>query len=273
MGYATIMVHLDLDRSNASLLAFTADLANRVQAGVIGIAACQPLDIVYSDGMIMDDYVQDRDKINAQIETAKNEFHDAMTSRVSDLQWRATTTIFPLSDFAAEQARSADIVLVSVVAGTLPTSSRRFVGDLIMRAGRPILLVPDSIDALTVNRIVVAWKDTREARRAVTDALPLLKLATEVVVIEVATNDGFSSAEARCTDLVAWLGRHKVKAAVMPVVSSGNDAATLRNFVESQRADLVVAGGYGHSRLREWVLGGVTREFLLHADRCMLISH
>lgn len=275
MSYATIMVHLDLARSNASLLAFTADLANRMQAGVIGIVACQPLAVVYGDGMIMGDYVQqDRDEINAEIETARTEFHDVLTSRVSDLQWRSTMTIGALCDYAAEQARSADIILVSVGAGTPPTSSRRFVtGDLIMRAGRPVLLVPDGVDALGLNRMIVAWKDTREARRAVTDALPLLKLAAEVIVVEIASSDEFAGAEAHCHDLVGWLHRHRVKAAAMPMLSSGNDAATLRSFADDQKADLIVAGGYGHSRLREWVLGGVTRDFLLHADRCSLISH
>ena len=275
MSYATIMVHLDLARSNASLLAFTADLANRMQAGVIGIVACQPLAIVTGDGMIMGDYVQqDRNEINAEIDTARAEFYDYMTSRVSDLQWRSTTTIGPLCDFAAEQARSADLILVSVGAGVAPTSSRRFAtSDLVMCAGRPILLVPDGVDALGTDCMMVAWKDTREARRAVADALPLLKLAAEVIVVEIATSDEFSDAEARCNDLVAWLHRHRVKAAAMPMLSSSNDSATLRSFVEDQHADLIIAGGYGHSRLREWVLGGVTRDFLLHTDRCLLISH
>ena len=106
MSYATIMVHLDLARSNASLLAFTADIANRMQAGVIGIVACQPLAIVYGDGMITGDYVQqDRDEINKEIATAKPEFHDYLAPRISDLQWRSTTTNGALCDYAAEQAR------------------------------------------------------------------------------------------------------------------------------------------------------------------------
>ena len=142
-----------------------------------------------------------------------------------------------------------------------------------MRAGRPVLLVPDGVDALGVDRMVVAWKDTREARRAVSDALPLLKLATEVSVVEIATEDDLASAELRCNDLVAWLRRHKVKAAAMPMLSTGDDATTLRDFAEDQRADLVIAGAYGHSRLREWALGGVTRDFLLRANRCSLVSH
>lgn len=275
MTYATLMVHLELGRSNNALLNFTADLANRMNAGVIGIVACQPLPVVYSDGMMMGDYIQqDRDDLMREMKDAKAEFHDVLHPRVSDLQWRSTMTIGALCDYAAEEARSADLIVVSAHKDAASASPRRVVtSDLIMRAGRPVLLVPEAASALGSDRMVVAWKDTREARRALHDALPMLKLAAEVVVVEIAVSEELRGAQRHLDDLGAWLKRHAITARSAALLTTGNDALMLRSFIDDQQADLVVAGGYGHSRLREWALGGVTRDFLLHANCCSLVSH
>jgi nucleotide-binding universal stress UspA family protein len=273
--YATLMVHLELGHSNAGLLQVAGDLAERFQAGAIGIAACQPMQIVYGDGYVYGDVIeQDRKEIEKKIKEAKAEFQTALQSRVRTHEWRSAVTFAPLSDYLARNARSADIVITSVACGDLLDASRRLnTGDLVMQVGRPVLIVPRSADKPKLERVVVAWKDTREARRAAVDALPLLKSAAHVAVVEIAAEEELAAARMHLEGVVVWLKRHGVVAVPLASVSTGHDATRLNAIAHEQGADVIVAGAYGHNRVREWALGGVTRDLLLRGDRCSLVSH
>ena len=272
--YATMMVHLELGRLNAGLMEI-AGLAERFHASVIGIVACQPLQITYGDGFIPGDLVeQDRAEIEKQIKEAEAEFRSALQARVSNLEWRSGVTFAPLSDYLAREARSADIIITSVTSGDLLDASRLVsTGDLVMQVGRPVLIVPSTANKLKLERVVIAWKDTRETRRAAFDALPLLKEAVEVAVVEITAEDELAAARTRLQDVVGWLKRHGVVAESIASRSTGDDATRLNAIAHEQDADFIVAGAYGHSRLREWALGGVTRDLLLRANRCSLVSH
>jgi nucleotide-binding universal stress UspA family protein len=120
---------------------------------------------------------------------------------------------------------------------------------------------------------MVGWKDTRESRRATLDALPFLKRAAHVTVVEIAGEDNLPAARSHLRDVIAWLRCHGVEAEPIAAPSSGNDATQLIAIARDQGATITVAGAYGHSRLREWALGGVTRDLLLSPDRCSLLSH
>src|SRR6516162_4710899 len=110
---------------------------------------------------------------------------------------------------------------------------------------------------------VAAWKDTRECRRAVRDALPFLQQAKEVLLVEVGEDESRSQAKKNLADVAAYLVRHRViVAAEVWRRPRGPAAAELLHVVKEEKADLIVAGGYGHSRLGEWIFGGVTRELL-----------
>ena len=87
------------------------------------------------------------------------------------------------------------------------------------------------------------------------------------------TLEDLNAARARLDGVVGWLKRHGIAAVSLAWPSSGDDAAQLNAIAQEQGANVIVAGAYGHSRLREWALGGVTRELLLRADRCVLVSH
>jgi nucleotide-binding universal stress UspA family protein len=275
--YATLMVHLELGHSNAGLLQITGDLAERFHAGVIGIAACQPMQIVYAEGAgyVSGELIeQDREEIEKEIKEAEVEFRSSLQTRVGTLEWRSTVMFASLSDYLAREARSADLVITGVASGALIDASRRVnMGDLVMQVGRPILIVPAAADKLKLERVVIGWKDTREARGATFDALPLLKKAAHVAVVEIATADELAAARRNLEDVVGWLKRHGVVAESLASPSTGDDVTRLNAIVHEQGADVIVAGAYGHSRLREWVLGGVTRDLLLRADRCSLVSH
>jgi nucleotide-binding universal stress UspA family protein len=275
MTYATLMVHLELGRSNAGLLQIAGDLAERFGATVIGIAACQPIRMAYGDGYTSGDVVlQDREQIDRQFKEAEAEFHGVLHPRVEALEWRSTTTYATLCDYIAREARSADLVITGVASSALFDVSRRVpTGDLVMQVGRPVLIVPVGADKLKLERVVVGWKETRETRRAIFDALPLLKKAARVTVVEIAAEKDMVAARARLGDVVGWLKRHGVVAEALASPSTGDDTSSLYALAQQQDADVLVAGAYGHSRLREWVLGGVTCDLLLRADRCSLVSH
>jgi len=275
MTYGTLMVHLELGRSNAGLLQIAGDLAERFHAGVIGIAACQPMQLVYGDSFISGDiYEQDRQELDKEMKAAEAEFRRALQMRAVTLEWRSTVMFTLLSDYLAREARSADLVITGIASGDLFDSSRSVnTGDLVMRAGRPVLVVPAAAGKVKLDRVVVGWKNTREARRAVSDALPLLKGASHVAVVEIAVEEELAAARTQIEDVAGWLNRHGIKAECLTSPSTGDDATALYAMAQDQGADVIVAGAYGHSRLREWALGGVTRDLLLRANWCSLLSH
>ena len=121
---------------------------------------------------------------------------------------------------------------------------------------------------------MVGWKDTREARRAVVDALPLLQKAKEVTVVEIIENDGDRAAAGRrVADVAAWLGRHQVDACHMVPTFGATPSSSSSTHASDIEADIIVAGAYGHTRMREWIFGGVTRDLITKSSRCSFLSH
>jgi nucleotide-binding universal stress UspA family protein len=272
---ATLMVHLELGRSNANLLLAAGDLAESMHASVIGIAACQTMPLGYGDKYFSGDSIQQlQEEVDKEFKEAETEFLKALQPRVSTLEWRSMVTFVPPADYLAREARCADVVITGVTKRDFLDSSRHTdTIDLVMQLGRPVLIVPETTGKLNLNRVIVAWKDTRESRRAALDALPVLKLATHVVVAEIATEENVAETRKGLADVLRWLDRHGVVAEALVTASAGNNTKLLGLIADQQDADIIVAGAYGHSRLREWVLGGVTSDLLLCADRCTLVSH
>jgi nucleotide-binding universal stress UspA family protein len=179
------------------------------------------------------------------------------------------------ADYVVRQACGADLLVTGVNRGRLAGNDigRVDTGDVLMRAGRPVLVVPAGVASLAARTVLVAWKDTREARRAVADALPFLKAAARVVVAEIVHGNAGPEAGAGAAGVAAWLHGHGVAAADVAAPANGDAAGQLEALAAREGADLVVAGAYGHSRLREWAFGGVTAGLLAHAGRCALLAH
>lgn len=277
MSYAKLMVHLELGRSNAALLNVACDLAERAQASVIGIAACQPLmTTAFAGGFISGEAIElDRGEIESEAKEAQAEFRALLDGRVEALEWRCMETPTPLADYFAREARGVDLILTAPDRGgaLLPDTRRVNIGDLVMRVGRPVIIVPTHAKGLQLDRVLVAWKDSREARRAALDALPLLEITGHVTVVEVASKEDEEAASTRLMDVAAWLKLHGILAETMVAPSNGDAVAALAAVARDQHADVLVAGAYGHSRLREWTFGGVTADLLLDPLRCVLLSH
>lgn len=273
MNYSTLMVHLDAGASNSVVLDAAAAVAKRQGAKVIGVAACQPMQIASSAGDATGATITlERDIANANLDQAEQEFQTFAALQPYALEWRSINTMQPVSQAVAGDAACADLLIASACLGHSSNASNHAnVGDLIVRAGRPVLVVPDAPTPETFATIMVAWSGTRECRRAVTDALPFLKRAIQVVVVAIASDS--EDARSQTHDVVAWLGRHQINANQIVYKPHGNIADSLATIAREQEADLIVAGAYGHNRLREWAFGGVTSDVLLRENCCALLSH
>jgi nucleotide-binding universal stress UspA family protein len=277
-GYKSIMVHVTTEDSASARLALASDLAERFDAHLIGLGAgCinLPVDLV-GDGsaaaVLIDIETED---LQNELRAAEKRFFASAVSRANKAEWRAFTD-FPANALARE-ARAADLVILG--REWTPVSSNFSCavspGDVLLRAGRPILLVPPEVERLEASRVLVAWKDTREARRAVMDSLPLLHGAERVSVLEICEHErDVEDAATRTRDVALYLSRHGIGAEASAChLREATVSAEIAHAAHAQGADLVISGGYGHARMREWVFGGVTRDLLQRSDLCCLLSH
>lgn len=275
MTYSTVMVHLDLDESNDARLHAAGDLAEQFEAKLIGIACCKPQPSIYADGAFAQSLVRQLEaEANEKLDKLEQRFRTAYQNRIEDVEWRRAYAV-PV-DFVAHEARAADIVITGAdrVGGLSDPSWRLDPSELVMKLGRPMMVVPPEVDRLKLASVVVGWKDTREARRAVVDALPLLQRAKEVTVVEIIENDGDRAAAGRrVADVASWLGRHQVDACHMVPNHRGDAVEQLIRHASDIEADMIVAGAYGHTRMREWIFGGVTRDLITKSNRCSVLSH
>jgi nucleotide-binding universal stress UspA family protein len=276
MTYKTVMVGLALGQPNDGRLEIAAQLAERFGARVIGIAAAEfspPL--YFTEGEPAQRLIdQGWAAVKNRLAELESDFRAAMQNRVTEVEWRCAED-FP-TRYIVRQARACDIIVAGEAArGALADP---FVqvdpNDLVMQVGRPLLVVPESCNWLDLRSVLVAWKDTAEARRAVSDALPLLRKSTEVTVAEIIEEEADRMAAlSRVGDVVSWLSRHGVMAREQVPEQCGDAATQLERIASNVGAGVVIAGAYGHSRLSEWILGGVTRRLVNPLKRCSLLSH
>jgi nucleotide-binding universal stress UspA family protein len=206
---------------------------------------------------------------------AETEFRSKLRGRARSLSWHRGITTMSLGTAIANHARGADLLIAPIDPRRVffESSSPLGVGDLIMKAGRPVLTVPSGTKKLSLDHILVGWKDGSEARRAVADSLPLLANARRVTVVEIASASELPEVSSRLGEVTAWLNRHNIAAEPLAPSSDGDDAERLPHLAAEQGADLIVAGAFAHSRFQEWVFRGVTRNLLFESDRCALVSH
>jgi len=283
VGYSTLLVHLKLGATNEGLLQIAGDLAERFDAHVIGVAVSKLISSVYLEMLPQytaqtegEDLTEsDRRITERMFAEAEQQFRAALQSRARSVEWRATMTRNSRSHYVARQARAADILLTSPVFDGPFADPRQelSVGDIVLYAGRPVLLIPPDTQHLNVDSVMIGWKDTRESRRAVTDALSLLKLARQVTIVEITAAQDLPDAKRHVNDVIGWLQRHGIAAEPRLETFKGMECVQLDSIAQEIGAGLFVAGSYGHTRLREWVIGGVTKDLLLHPRRPTLISH
>lgn len=273
MKYKTILVHLDIDAPAVPRLSFAWDIARRFDANLIGFCAAEPHMLVLGDvdgTAAIDAAERQVEEIEALLKIRKAEF-DNLAGAGDRASWRSE--IGEPTRLLALHSRAADLVVIG--RSHEWTSKNRTVdpGELILSSGRPILFACRDYRPMTAENILVAWKDTREARRAIVDAMPFLVGARQVLVATIDEDERVMARDS-LADVVSFLTRHGVKARSQALDVGRGDApeALLQVSVEIG-ADLIVSGGYGHSRLREWAFGGVTRQLLQDTSINRLISN
>jgi nucleotide-binding universal stress UspA family protein len=274
MAYAAMMVHVDVDGELDGRVGLAAKLADRFQSHLIGVSAWMPRPPFTVEGVVVDPAPTgaELEKMTAVLQHRGAQFKAIAGADRGKASWRSSHD-FP-TEFIAREARAADLVIIGRERGLHDPYRSPDAGALLLRTGRPVLIVPPGVDALTGRRVIVAWKDTREARRAVADALPLLHRADEVVVVEVCGLGEEQDCQYRLRDVAQYLAHHRVAAVgerVRP--AEATTANALLRLAEEEGADLIVAGAYGHSRLGEWLFGGMTQDLLANSPVCCLFSH
>lgn len=279
MAQVTLAVHVEPDEDGEARGRLAARLARRLDAFLVGIAArdiTPPVTSSTAGPVIVAALLASQEEtIQAELEEAQRQFLAVTRDEGCPTEWRAS--IVKPSEMLAGEARGADLLIVGRKPDAVDLSRSRHAdpGDVLMRAGRPILVVPPGMSSLDTSHVVVAWKETRESRRALADALPLLKLAESTAVVAVCdTVSEQEVADTAVQDVLQYLARHGVQAvADVRLLREATASAELLLAAERHGADLIVAGGYGHSRLQEWIFGGVTRTLLHHCPKCCLLSH
>jgi nucleotide-binding universal stress UspA family protein len=272
MSYASLMVHVDVDAKLGARVGMAADLARRFRAHLIGVAGRAPMSVSPSGRQPNDTVPSDprlRD-IKALLDQKGREFQAAVGKLDGYPEWRGE--LEAPTELLAREARAADLLIIGNKPDNSDPSRALDPGTVLLKAGRPALVVPDS-SSLSLRHVAIAWKDVREARRAVLDALPFLQEAESVMIVEV-VESGHDQTLRGAKDVGTYLARHGIKtiaerfrpAEVTPSVS-------LLRFIEDENIGLIVTGAYGHSRLGEWAFGGVTRDLLAQSPICCLFSH
>jgi nucleotide-binding universal stress UspA family protein len=276
--YTTILVHCNDRRRIKQVLAPALALAERFESHLIALSVVPPVDII-SGGADMTPIVDESQSIdyrehNAEMRAA---FDAAIVSRSIKPEWRDVDAgAFSVADTALPLARSADLIVASQTDDAWFGSAHLdIVEPLVLESGRPVLIIPNRDTGASVGtRVVIAWNGGRESARAVFDAMPLLQRAQSVKVVWVSQVGEEDHTQIPVVDICATLARHGVacEGTGQAAASEGVGEDLLRAAAD-YKADLLVMGCYGHSRLRELVFGGASRTVLANMKIPVLMSH
>ncbi len=275
MSLKTLLVHVDHTEATKSRLEAAFELARRHDAHLVGLGLRLPMSTpTYLAAQLPKEAF---DAFNARRDeeerTARTIFETAAERAgwTERSEWRSAAG--DPTELLGLHGRYADII---VVGQTDPENGLPELGNLpdtlVLEAGRPIIVMPARGGVKPIgDSLLVAWNGSREAARAVADAMPLLERAKSVTVV---TAGELGENRLSGADLARHLGHHGIKADVMQFGAEGAEIGDLLlREAEAKKADLIVMGAYGHSRLREIVLGGATYHVLKHTAVPVLMSH
>jgi nucleotide-binding universal stress UspA family protein len=278
MSYKTILVHVNDKRRAEALLEPAVALASRYNAHLIGVRAyaaipASPIPVPYASGVIGGLAAAEHQATEEIAEVFKR----MTANRPFVAEWRALKV--PHTDLASvvmDHGRAADLIVAGQTDPNWDLSPLMdFPERLALESGRPVLVVPYVGRYPEVGRnVVIAWKPGRESARAVFDALPLLKNAGTVQILEVKERADAESTLAPDTSIAASLARYGIKPTIRTTIAADIGVGDeILSRLADEGADLLVMGAYGHSRFREVLFGGVTRHIARHMTVPTLFSH
>lgn len=281
MAYKTVLAHCNDKARVRRVLGPAVEVAGAFQAHLIGLSVTPPIVIVPAgmpgtpETIVVDEHCQAYRKENPEIRAA---FEAASRGQSLLAEWREVDAgTKSVADVGMEHAHAADLVVASQTDRKWAASGHLDIADhLVMGSGRPVLIIPnEGTQREFGKKILVAWNSRREAARAVFDAMPLLQRANEVKCIWInPQSEDATPRDVPAADICVALARHGVKCeAAEAVRPRTNVGRTLLAHARDCGADLLVMGCYGHSRLREFVLGGASEHILNHMTIPVLMSH
>lgn len=271
MTIATVMVYVDPAQQAEEQVRVARDVANKFEASIIGVSAWAMPPPVVAEGVVVEAVTPDDVKRMKTMLAAKQDWFRTVVGLPKEkMEWR--WDIENPAVFLANEARAADLVVIKSAHNGRAQDIEP--AEAILRMGRPTIIAPEHVSELKADRIVVGWKDTREARLAILHALPFFGQASEVVIIELCLASEQDVARRRVQDVANYLSLRDTKCRTdTRVYTAETDADHLLRLAKEARADLIVTGAYGHSRMGEWMFGGMTRDLLKKAPCCLMMSH
>ena len=277
MPLKDILVHVDNSRASPPRLEAAIGLALAHGAHLTGLYIPPRLEIPTYIGADVGVELLDvqREVVRNRTAEAQAAFSGAVARPDLAAEWRSSEGA--LAHTISLHGRYADLIVLGQADEEDPMSVSMGLADrVVLESGRPVLVIPyiGSPDSIGT-RVIVAWNASREAVRAVNDALPILAGAQSVDVVAVnPVTGGDAHGEIPSADICLHLVRHGVKAAGRQVQAADIDVGDLLlSRAAEENVDLIVMGAYGHSRFREIVLGGATRQLLEHMTVPVLMSH
>ncbi|RWB36081.1 universal stress protein [Mesorhizobium sp.] len=270
MSYKSIIVNLAVDAPPAPMVKLGVELAERFGAYLIGLAAADvPPLVATGDGMAYEGEIMQiqRTEIEKRLAELRAEFERLVPASITS-EWGQA--VCSPTRFLGVSACAADLIVTGSEEGENVYRAVD-IGSLALGAGRPVLVAASNIEHVMAKTVLVAWKDTREARRAMADALPFLAKANEVVIVTI-DSDCDDNIRDSLADVAVYLEHHGITART-ELIRGEADGDRLLTFARSIHADLIVSGAYGHSRLREWAFGGVTRTLIEESSINRLMSY
>ncbi len=280
MPYRTILVYFSGEDDRDALISAATQIGAANSAHVIGVYIVPPVQITPAVGIHIPPEILDRQR-DSHRDLAKEiegKFTDAMKREGLLNEWRTLEANGPsVSTLGAQHARMCDLVIASQPDYDDGTPDQQALpADLLLECGRPVLLIPRAGKFPKIGgRIFLSWNGEREAARAAFDALPFLEAADHVRVHWVNPEGEYKGTQAvPGSELAATLARHGVKTEAGHSVCDGMSVGDeILSRLADYGSDLLVMGGYGHSRFREMVFGGATRHILRHMTVPVLMSH
>ena len=280
MDYKTILLHLEQSPRCDIRIQLAAQLAQRFSGHLIGAAVTGISRHVFSRAEFdLTDpvFAHHRDHLRQHARDVLKHFEqvaasvgvDSVESRLVDDDATGGMVL---------QSRYADLTIMGQfdAAATIPGVMSNLPELVVLGSGRPVLIVPHSGQpAYPLARVIVAWDGSLSASRAISLALPLLLHAdaVDVVVMQAVDKEDDVHGEDAGADLALFLARHQIKVNVVKRQIKGDRGEALLSIAADLAADLIVMGGYGHTRFRELVLGGVTRTLLHSMTIPVLMAH
>ena len=281
MCYKDLLVVLDSETASRGRMDLAAALAERFAAHLVGLYPLPipeaPRHFGYYDPALLDPFFHElREKAQEVCEKERQAFEHAASLRGLSAEWRVAAA--GAESDPELHARYVDLTILGQLdpGGGEAELIRPRPEHVTLASGRPILVVPYAGHFEPVGRrVLIGWNATREATRAVNDAMPLLTAADVVTVLTIDAREGPDAhGELPGADISLHLARHGVKATIERTVSAGIPAGdVLLSRAADLGADLLVIGAYGHSRVRELLLGGATRSILRSMTLPVLMSH